>query len=137
MLPENESHTYCAYCQKQLHGRLGKIFCDVACKNNFNSRIRAKFRALENELFPLPIKKIKNNYRVLSQHYAARLQEGKEIMVKKDELWALGFDYRYCTGASLDRNRSLWKCCFSYCWHEEMNWVTLRLNPEMNAQYSY
>ena len=58
-------------------------------------------------------------------------------MVKKDELRALGFDHRYCTGATLDKNRNLWKCCFDFCWKEEMNWLTIRYDVTMNKQYSY
>lgn len=137
METEIKQVTNCGYCEKQLHGRKGKLFCDVNCKNNFNSRIRAKSREQENELFPIPIQKIKNNHRILSKHYLVRLQKETEITVKKEELRALGFDHRYCTGATLESNRDLWKCCFDFCWKEEMNWLTIRFNAEMNKQYSY
>jgi len=137
METEKEQITRCAYCEKIVHGRKGKLFCDVNCKNNFYSRIRAKSREQEDKLFPLPLKKIKNNYRILVKYYSVKLHKEKVIMVKKDELRSLGFDHRYCTGAALDSNRNLWKCCFNFCWKEEMNWLTLRLDPEMNSRYSY
>lgn len=50
---------YCRYCEKQLYGRAGKIFCNVDCKNNYNSHLRSVQRSTENELFPKVITAIK------------------------------------------------------------------------------
>ncbi|SER90953.1 hypothetical protein [Pedobacter rhizosphaerae] len=128
---------HCRYCEKPLLGRAGKIFCNVDCKNNYNSRIRSAQRAEENKRFPQVIQTIKNNYRILLQYDLANLKEGEVKHVRKDELRSLGFDHRYCTGAVIENVRELWKCCFEFCWKEEMNWLTLKYSPSMNNRYNY
>ena len=121
---------YCRYCEKELHGRAGKIFCNVDCKNNFNSRIRATKRAEENKLFPDVIKAIKNNYRILL-NYDLKPGDPGESMIKKTELKSLGFDPRFCTSAVIQNNR-LWKCCFAFCWNEEENYFNLKCDPYLH-----
>lgn len=133
----NPEKSYCRYCEKELHGRQGKIFCNVDCKNNYNSRIRSKLRSEETKLFPEVIKTIKQNYRILLRYQLDKLEEGKEIHIKKTELRQLGFDHRYCTGAAIENDRKLWKCCFAFCWHEEASWITFRYDPKLNTRYNY
>ncbi|KIA96186.1 hypothetical protein OC25_03635 [Pedobacter kyungheensis] len=137
----NETPTHekprCRYCDKILHGRAGKIFCNVDCKNNYNSRIRSVDRAEENKRFPDVIKTIKNNYRVLKQYRLNNLKEGEIRHIRKDELRRLGFDHRFCTGAALEGGREMWKCCFEFCWKEDMNWLTFKIDPDLNTRYNY
>ena len=115
----------CRYCDKQLFGRAGKIFCNVDCKNNFNSQIRSAKRAVENELFPNVISAIKNNYRIL---LACKLTDERQgvLVIEKNQLKNLGFDPQYCTTASVDANQKLWKCCFHQCWSEEGEYFFLK-----------
>lgn len=127
--------TRCRYCEKELHGRAGKIFCNVDCKNNFNSRIRSVKRAEENKLFPDVLKAIKNNYRILLD-YDLKPGDIGESMVKKTELKRQGFDQRFCTGAVVENNR-LWKCCFTFCWHEDENYLYLKCDPYLNNSSKY
>ncbi|WP_293307364.1 hypothetical protein [Pedobacter sp. UBA5917] len=126
--------TQCRYCEKELHGRTGKMFCNVDCKNNYNSRIRSVKRAEENKLFPEVIKTIKNNYRILLGYNLSRLTENEYITINKDELRSKGFDHRYCTGASIDTEQKLWKCCFTFCWHENEESLTFTHAPHLNSK---
>jgi len=123
----------CRYCEKELHGRAGKMFCNVDCKNNFNSRVRSVKRVEENKLFPEVIKTIKNNYRILLSFNLSRLTENEYITINKNELRSKGFDYRYCTGANLDTEQKLWKCCFAFCWHENKDSLTFTYAPHLNS----
>ncbi|RBQ06715.1 hypothetical protein [Pedobacter miscanthi] len=120
-----QEKTRCRYCEKELHGRAGKIFCNVDCKNNYNSRIRSFKRATENELFPKVINAIKKNYRILIEFH---LQDEKDgiLMVKKTDLENLGFNPQYFTAAALDSNETLWKSCFHQCWADYEEYFGLR-----------
>lgn len=133
---QNEKQ-YCRYCEKEVHGRMGKIFCNVDCKNNYNSRIRAAKRAEENKLFPDVIKTIKNNYRILLSYKLHELRSTESILVEKSELKEKGFDHRYCTGAAMDFDKKLWKCCFAFCWQEEKNYITFKYDPALNSRSIY
>ena len=126
--------TQCRYCEKELHGRTGKMFCNVDCKNNYNSRIRSVKRAEENKLFPEVIKTIKNNYRILLGYNLSSITENEYITINKDELRSKGFDHRYCTGASIDTEQKLWKCCFAFCWHENEDSLTFTHAPHLNSK---
>jgi len=133
----SQEKPHCRYCGKELYGRLGKMFCNVDCKNNYNSRIRSAQRAEENKRFPEVIKTIKNNYRILTNYKLEELSPGGTLTRPKSELRALGFDDRYCTGAVLDYNEKLWKCCFTFCWHEEQACYSLKYDRSLNSKHKY
>jgi hypothetical protein len=122
--------TTCDYCGKALFGREGKKYCNVDCKNNFNSRIRAELRSRENSFFPKAFAQIKKNYRILL-NYTDILKKSEAIQLGKTELSALGFDAECCTGAFIDYRGKLWRCCNDYIWHEEgdLIWVKYQEPP--------
>jgi hypothetical protein len=126
---------YCIYCEKEIHGRDGKIYCNVDCKNNYNSSIRSKLRARENEFFPAAFKQIKINYRALLSLNLKQLEEGKTINVRTIELKKLGFDQRYCTNAYLDQYRQIWKSCFDHLWYAKGDWLTVKYDENAFKQY--
>lgn len=107
----------CNYCGKQLYGREGKKYCNVDCKNNYNSRIRSELRTKENEFFPEVFNQIKTNYRIL-HNYKDRFEKSDVIYVEKQELLKLGFASQYCTQSYIDDKQRLWKNCYNYSWSD-------------------
>ncbi|MEQ7802157.1 hypothetical protein ABDJ41_20345 [Pedobacter sp. ASV1-7] len=107
----------CNYCGKQVYGREGKKYCNVDCKNNYNSRIRSELRTKENQFFPEAFNQIKKNYRIL-HNYKDQFKEIEVIYVEKQELLKLGFDPQYCTKAYVDDQQRLWKNCYNYSWSD-------------------
>lgn len=126
---------YCAYCEKEIHGREGKIYCDVDCKNNFNARIRAEKRAMENQLFPKVVTQMKKNHRILINYKLHELEADKTISVHSDELRKQGFDPRFCTGADYRQQKGLIKYCFDYAWIKQGNWFTLSYEPDLSKRW--
>lgn len=116
---------HCAYCEKEIHGRVGKIYCNVDCKNNFNARIIAEKRQKENQVFPQTIAQLKKNYRILENHQLSEFKPNKTIQVHSDELYKQGFDPCFCTGADYTQQKGLIKYCFDYAWIKQGNWFTL------------
>ncbi|WEK20448.1 MAG: hypothetical protein P0Y49_04760 [Candidatus Pedobacter colombiensis] len=119
---------YCIYCEKEIHGRDGKKYCNVNCKNNFNARILAVKRAKENQAFPKTIAQLKKNYRIL----AAYITDERDHYIPTEELRKQGFDRQVCTGAfSTNYNRyyMLYKVCFDYKWKESNNGITASYDP--------
>jgi len=56
--------------------------------------------------------------------------------VKKTELKRQGLDQRFCTGAVAESNRLL-KCCFTFCWYEDENYLYLKCDPYLNNSSKY
>lgn len=122
---QKQEKPLCNYCGKQLHGRAGKKYCNVDCKNNFNSRIRSELRAKETEFFPKAFKQIKTNYRILMD-YKTPLENGNGLYLETRELLEQGFDPAFCTNAYVDYWKKFWKCCHEYYWHETGTYITIR-----------
>jgi len=118
----------CNYCGKQLYGREGKKYCNVDCKNNYNSNIRSELRAKENEFFPKAFKQIKTNYRILLD-YKTSLESGNGLHMETKELLKRGFDPAFCTNAHIDYWKKFWRCCHEYYWHETGTYITIRYYP--------
>jgi hypothetical protein len=116
-LEQKQEQPTCNYCGKQLHGREGKKYCNVDCKNNFNSRIRSELRSKENEFFPKAFNQIKVNYRIL-HNYKEELEDGNGLYMELKELVKFGFDPDFCTNAYIDYRERLWKSCKNYYWHD-------------------
>jgi len=107
----------CNYCGKQLYGREGKKYCNVDCKNNYNSRIRSGLRAKETAFFPKAFDQIKLNYRILVNQNIAENQ--RIIFLEGKTLKQLGFDPEFCTNAYVDYSNRLWRSCNNYYWLQE------------------
>ena len=122
---QQQEKPLCNYCGKQLYGREGKKFCNVDCKNNFNSNIRSALRAKENEFFPKAFKQIKTNYRILLDSKES-LEFSNGIYMETKELLKQGFDPSFCTNAREDYWKKLWKSCHEFYWHEEGTYITIR-----------
>lgn len=123
---------HCAYCEKEIHGRDGKIYCNVDCKNNFNARILAAKRARENQVFPKAIAQLKKNYRILSNYNIHELEKGKEIYIDFEELYKQGFNSSIITGTYSDPLNRLYKRCFDYKWTEYSEGIYISYDPSAN-----
>ncbi|ETZ20185.1 hypothetical protein [Pedobacter sp. V48] len=115
----------CNYCGKKLYGREGKKYCNVDCKNNYNSRIRSELRSKENEFLPDAFSKIRVNYRILN-NYKDQFEKSNLIYVEKEDILKLGFNTQYCIKAYIDDKKILWKNCHDYSWSEYEGSIAIR-----------
>lgn len=124
---------YCIYCEKEIHGRDGKIYCDVNCKNNFHARILAEKRARENKVFPKALAQLKKNYRILASYQI----DERDQYISNEELKEHGFNRLFCTGAyftTYNRYHTLNKVCFDYRWREANNGITVCHDPSAQSR---
>lgn len=111
----------CEYCGKPIKGREDKKYCNVDCKNNFNSRVRAEFRAGAHPNAPLILKAIKTNYEILLKHHLTGMEKDEAIQLEKSELVKKGFNDRFFTSIHTDSWGNQWKCCFDCAFREMEN----------------
>jgi hypothetical protein len=124
---------HCAYCGTEIrHGREGKIYCNVDCKNNFHAKVLASKRAKENQVFPEVIEQLKKNYRILLNYDIHELKNNTERLIEFEELYKQGFDRNVCTGVYTDPLNRLYKVCFDYKWSEYSEGIYVSLYPAKN-----
>jgi hypothetical protein len=102
----------CEYCGRLISGRLDRKFCDVNCKNNFNSRLRSAFRAGVHPNAAQILKRIKVNYEILLKHQVQKIEKDTITYINKEQLVNDGFDPRFFTSITTDKWGEIWKCCF-------------------------
>ncbi|MFA6275620.1 MAG: hypothetical protein WC622_02665 [Pedobacter sp.] len=102
----------CDYCGRPISGRLDRKFCDVNCKNNFNSRQRSAFRAGVHPNAGQIIKQIKINYEILLKRQVQKIEKDATTYINKEQLVKDGFDPRFFTSLTTDKWGEIWKCCF-------------------------
>lgn len=82
----------CVICNRQLHGRSDKRFCDIACKNKYHCEVRKSMRNVQTETLRI----ITKNFVILSGIMGPENDVG---VVDKLALERLGFRFDYVTGA--------------------------------------
>lgn len=102
----------CDFCERPIKGRPDKRFCNVDCKNNFNSRLRSAFRAGVHPNAQQIIRIIRTNYELLLKQGLTSLEKGASYDIDKGKLVKKGFDERFFTSITTDKWGNLWKCCF-------------------------
>jgi hypothetical protein len=75
----------CVICDKQLHGRSDKRFCNIKCKNKYHSELRASKKSYSQDVF----KQILKNHRILGELIG---ENTEKFQIKKIVLQRLGFD---------------------------------------------
>ena len=113
---EKTKERFCLFCDRRIEAgaRPEKIYCNVDCKNNYNSRRRAELKAQGSPYQAEILKIIKNNYHILL-HYKDDGKRLKRHQIPKQELIDQGFNADYITSIVEDKNMGLWKCCFDIC----------------------
>ncbi len=101
----------CLACDKPLHGRVDKKFCNDYCRNVYNNSLKAvnssAVRNINNVLT--------RNRRILEQ----LLGPEKTIRANKEKLLQQGFNFKYITHTYTNRSGD------TYCFCYEMGYLAL------------
>lgn len=134
-IQEKENERNCIYCGKRIQGRSEKKFCNVDCKNNYNSRLKAEIKAKGASNQKETINTIKNNYQILLG-YKAEENVLTVNQVTEKELLERGFNPDFFTSCIQQSGNRLWKCCFDICYLQQPNGhFMLRCKPPIQ-QYT-
>lgn len=101
----------CAYCEKVLHGRSDQVYCNDNCRNTFNRQKRAAERIIEHENTPAILSIIKRNYEILKQRNTV-FQEDEGAFTNTAKLLADGFNPKFFTSITTDKQGMKWRCIF-------------------------
>lgn len=118
---DNETHTNCENCGRELFGRIDKRFCNDNCRNEFNRKKKQQEIQKANESMPEILKIIKRNYEILLSFGA--IEEGSEIFIPKETLLKKGFNFRFFT--SIDERKKYFYC-FERGWREVFESIYIR-----------
>ncbi|MCE3281272.1 MAG: hypothetical protein K0Q66_9 [Chitinophagaceae bacterium] len=111
MADNNSSTRNCLSCDKQLHGRIDKKFCNDYCRNMYNNAMR--------NMNSTPVRNINSvlskNRRILE----ALLGEEKTTRINREQMLRKGFNFQYITHTYTNRNGD------TYCYCYEMGYLPL------------
>jgi hypothetical protein len=96
----------CLACQKEIEGRVDKLFCDVHCKASYHYQ---KKKETKNTLFTQIDFQLKQNRKIL-KHYN---QAGKAT-VRKETLIKAGFNPKYFTHYWKNTKGEVYLFCYEY-----------------------
>jgi predicted nucleic acid-binding Zn ribbon protein len=109
-MPETEVK-HCLACDKLLHGRADKKFCNDYCRNAYNNSLKSMndtaVRNINNVLA--------KNRKILD----GILKEEKTAKTNKEKLLQQGFNFRYITHTYTNKNGD------TYCFCYEMGYLPL------------
>lgn len=116
---EKNKERFCLFCDRRIEtgARPEKVYCNVDCKNNYNSRKKAELKAQGSPYQIEILKIIKNNYQILLK-YKDSDKGLKRKEVAKQELIDKGFIPIFFTSTNETPDHGLWKCCFDICFME-------------------
>ncbi|MBK6263483.1 hypothetical protein JKA74_00435 [Marivirga sp. S37H4] len=97
----------CIQCEKPIHGRADKKFCDDYCRNAYNNH----FKRGSNNL----IRNISNALRKNRNILESLLIESEEtIRVPRERLLASGFIFKYHTHTYTNKRGDIYNYCFDF-----------------------
>lgn len=94
----------CLACQKPVHGRSDKKFCNDYCRNAYNNGLKGTEPALIRDINQV----LKRNRRLLDE----LLGNEKTLRIRKEKLLSLGFQFKYFTHQYNTKNNDVY--CFCY-----------------------
>jgi hypothetical protein len=97
---------FCLACQKELEGRVDKLFCDTHCKSSFHY---AKKKQEKYTLFQQIDLQLKQNRKLL-KHYN---QAGKAT-IRKETMLKAGFDPNFFTHYWKNSKGDIYLFCYDY-----------------------
>ncbi|HEX6915946.1 MAG TPA: hypothetical protein VF145_11935 [Chitinophagaceae bacterium] len=109
-MPESTTR-HCLACDKALHGRIDKKFCNDYCRNVYNNSIKTVNSTVVRSINSL----LNRNRRILDK----TLGSGKVIRTTREKLLQQGFDFKYITHTFTNRNGD------TYCFCYEMGYLPL------------
>ncbi len=104
MIPEKKN---CQSCDKTIHGRADKRFCDDYCRNSYNNQLKSsssnQVRNIQNYL--------KKNRHILEKI----LDDGVEtVKIPKEKLFGQGYHFKYHTHTYINPKGNIYFYCFEY-----------------------
>jgi predicted nucleic acid-binding Zn ribbon protein len=97
----------CQQCEKPIHGRPDKKFCDDSCRNTFNNQQNA----ISTNLIRTINHALKRNRNILS----VLLPEGEKLArTTRDNLNKEGFNFRYFTHWHQNQKGNLYHYCYDF-----------------------
>ena len=97
----------CKICQKEFYGRADKIFCSVACKNNYNKRLRRVTEDASKEIDDI----LHRNRSILLEvmgKYKTQLTVERIVLDKKN------FNFSYLTGYSINNKGKTYQHVYDF-----------------------
>jgi hypothetical protein len=101
----------CLACDKLLHGRSDKKFCNDYCRNAYNNTMKSVNHTVVRNINNVLTK----NRKILD----GILGEEKTIKANKEKLLRLGFNFKYITHTYTNKNGD------TYCFCYEMGYLPL------------
>ena len=108
-MPETQKN--CLTCDKPLHGRADKKFCNDYCRNAYNNSMKSMNDTAVRNINNVLIK----NRRILDNI----LGEEKTAKANKEKLLQQGFNFKYITHTYTNKNGD------TYCFCYEMGYLPL------------
>ena len=102
---DNITPKACLQCQKSLHGRVDKKFCDAYCRNSFNNQ----HKAVDQQFIQLLNSKIRKNRRILKS-----LCPSGKATVRKEVLDQMGYTYRLHTETYQSSKGAIYYMCYDF-----------------------
>lgn len=99
-----DNHTTCLHCQRPLHGRIGKKFCDAQCRNSYHNQHKRP-----DEKYMMKVNSaLRHNRRILKD----LSPEGKAT-VRRDILESMKFHFNYFH-AIFPTQKGVYYLCYDY-----------------------
>jgi len=97
----------CLSCQKVLHGRTDKKFCNDYCRNTYNNRLKT----INNNYVRNVNNALLKNRRILESLLPVEEEMSKTT---KSKLLQLGFQFRYITHTYANKKGNTYFFCYEY-----------------------
>jgi hypothetical protein len=125
---DSEQNLTCLNCGRAVKGRSDKKYCDDACRNDYNNKLRSEdvkvIRNINNAL--------KKNRRILE----AQITDAKETAkLPKEKLAALGYNFTYHTHTYTNSKGNIYYFCYEYAYTIlDNDWVMV-VKSKKTTQY--
>ncbi|MGN6619219.1 MAG: hypothetical protein ACTHJ5_18735 [Ilyomonas sp.] len=115
----NANPKTCLACNKPLHGRTDKKFCNDYCRNNYNNQLKNISSNYVRRINQILLK----NRRILAGYF----NNGEEIVkTTKEKLLEQGFYFKYFTHTYTNKKGNTYFFCYDYGYlYLDNNWYLL------------
>lgn len=99
----------CKICKKPLKGRSDKIFCSLACKNQYNVKLAQVTRIATNKIDKI----LHRNRSILLEVVGKNLRQKKIYRMELDQK---NFKYEYVTGYHINNQGKMVNHVYDFSW---------------------
>ena len=101
----------CKICKKEVKGRIDKIFCSVACKNEYHVKLRRANRRFTHKIDVV----LHRNRSILLEIMG---KNATQIKVPRLKLDKKKFNYKYMTGYYINSRGKTYNYVYDFAWME-------------------